>query len=500
MNIEHKTDIEITKVLIDGLFYRKRRTEGPFPTSADPLRFLPGENGRGKTTIFNMLRSIFEDDDDFKRLASTPFSALTLLWNDNSELHFIRELAPDRMWAEIRVALRRPYEPEGWSGSRPDYLSGTHRLPYPESPIETRETRDFKRTLAAEQAGDLSEVEAALLADENDRISIARETREESEVPSRSTAESRNSRPRRKISRARDANYIEPAEEMHLEIAEFLAKVRIDFIGIDRVMPLSDQEPSHSETRSSRGQTVSDRESPVDEVSSRIKRLLWNCEAEPLDASDLVKIMSREQESSSHEPDTLRQQLSGLISRCDELIRFEIDVYKLRNNLRGLESVLTADAPERMLLAFHFALVETERRIFELEQTKKRVEDFLSVINNLFRDKKLIMDSGRLTVVSDAGSSYPLTALSSGEQHLIVLLGRVLFPVDRYSMLRRKDAVRIVLLDEPEISLHLRWQFAVRDALQRFSENGRHRVFVATHSLHIVSNLENLEYDLSAEN
>jgi predicted ATP-dependent endonuclease of OLD family len=153
-----------------------------------------------------------------------------------------------------------------------------------------------------------------------------------------------------------------------------------------------------------------------------------------------------------------------------------------------------------MLLAFHFALVETERRIFELEQTKKRVEDFLSVINNLFRDKKLIMDSGRLTVVSDAGSSYPLTALSSGEQHLIVLLGRVLFPTDRYSLLRRKDAVRIVLLDEPEISLHLRWQFSVRDALKRFSESGQHRVFVATHSLHILGNLEHLEHDMSVEN
>jgi energy-coupling factor transporter ATP-binding protein EcfA2 len=498
MNQKADQDLSLVMIYVEGLFYRSRRVEIPFPSADCPLRILTGENGRGKTTIFKMLWSIFGGDDDFKQLAHTPFSAVTLLWSDTTELHFIRELAHDGLWATIRVALRRP-EASVFTGDRyRDYLSGAHRLPNPERSIDTVANRAFRRAEAAETAGDISEDEALLLADENDRISLTREFGEEAQTP---TARPEGGRRPAALKRApsKNSDYVTPDERLPSEIEDFLARIDIDFVGTDRVISTQPEEPANRYYRASRTPRRREYESPIDDISSRILRLLLQSDAEPPDASDLVRILSSEMESDSHDVPALRMRIRELLARCEELIRFEIEVYKLQSNLEKLEHDLNDNAPERMRMALNFVLVETDRRIKELEQTKRRVEDFLQLINKLFCEKQIAMSYGNMVIVSDTGKTYPLSTLSSGEQHLIVLLGRILFPHEARWKSRRENTTRIVLLDEPEISLHIRWQYAVRDALRNLSSSGGYRVMVATHSLHILAGLEHFESDLSEE-
>jgi energy-coupling factor transporter ATP-binding protein EcfA2 len=498
MNQTPVQDLSLVMIYVEGLFYRSRRVEIPCPTADAPLRILTGENGRGKTTIFKMLWSIFGGDDDFKQLAHTPFSAVTLLWSDNTELHFIRELAHDGLWATIRVALRRPGASVISGEKYRDYLSGSHRLPNPERPIETLAGRAFRQAETSETAGDVSEEESVLLAEENDRISLTREFGEDATLPVvRQDGARRHATHKRSPSKHSD--YVTPDERLPSEIEGFLARIEIDFVGTDRVMSPQPEEPSNRFSRPPRTPRRINHDSPIDEISTRILRLLLHSDAEPPDASDLVRILSSEMESVSDDVPSLRLHIQQLLNRCDELIRFEIEVYKLQDNLKKLGNDLNDSAPERMRMALNFVLVETDRRIDELEQTKKRVENFLQLINNLFREKQIGMSCGNLVIVSDTGKTYPLSTLSSGEQHLIVLLGRVLFPHEIRWKPRRENVTRIVLLDEPEISLHIRWQYAVRDALRNLSATGGYRVMVATHSLHILSGLEHAESDLSEE-
>jgi predicted ATP-binding protein involved in virulence len=73
----------------------------------------------------------------------------------------------------------------------------------------------------------------------------------------------------------------------------------------------------------------------------------------------------------------------------------------------------------------------------------------------------------------------PLPGLSSGEQHLLVLYFQLLFGV-------KPNA--IVLIDEPEISLHISWQKEFLNDLIHFSKFNNLTAVIATHSPDIISN------------
>ena len=66
-----------------------------------------------------------------------------------------------------------------------------------------------------------------------------------------------------------------------------------------------------------------------------------------------------------------------------------------------------------------------------------------------------------------------LDALSSGEQHLIVLIGRLIFETSKESL---------VLIDEPEISFHPEWQEKFIEILNEIKTMNGFDVILATHS------------------
>ena len=100
------------------------------------------------------------------------------------------------------------------------------------------------------------------------------------------------------------------------------------------------------------------------------------------------------------------------------------------------------------------------------------------IINERFLHKKLTIDKRKGFVFhSDDGSHISLERLSSGEQHEIVLLYELLFQVEPDSL---------ILVDEPENSLHVNWQEDFLDDIQRASELRTFDVLIATHSPDII--------------
>jgi ABC-type Mn2+/Zn2+ transport system ATPase subunit len=90
----------------------------------------------------------------------------------------------------------------------------------------------------------------------------------------------------------------------------------------------------------------------------------------------------------------------------------------------------------------------------------------------LFKKLKVTPDIGFQLVGSD-GNTIPLRSLSSGEQHLIVLLGEIVFGSVESSL---------VLLDEPEISFHPDWQERFPDVLASVVKLNGCMIIMATHS------------------
>lgn len=117
----------------------------------------------------------------------------------------------------------------------------------------------------------------------------------------------------------------------------------------------------------------------------------------------------------------------------------------------------------------------------------EKVEIFKDSINNRFQYKKVSVnkDSG-ITFKTDDNQDLSLESLSSGEQHELVMFYEFLFNVKPNSL---------VLIDEPEISLHVAWQTQFLKDLQKITGNAKFDVLLATHSPQIIAD----RWDLTVE-
>lgn len=123
------------------------------------------------------------------------------------------------------------------------------------------------------------------------------------------------------------------------------------------------------------------------------------------------------------------------------------------------------------------------------EKMIEQIELYKAIVNKHFLFKHLeIADEQYLKVVDeDTGEKIRLNCLSSGEQEILVLYYKLLFEIPEKT---------IVLIDEPEISLHIAWQRMFIQDLKKIVALKNIFVVVATHSVQIVSGNRHIQYDL----
>ena len=105
-------------------------------------------------------------------------------------------------------------------------------------------------------------------------------------------------------------------------------------------------------------------------------------------------------------------------------------------------------------------------------EMKIRIDNFCSTINSLFENtgKHIKIEGNKFNVVS-GDETLTIDALSSGEKQILLILLRVF-------LLDEKEA--FVLLDEPENSLDISWQFELINILVKINPNAQY--FITTHS------------------
>lgn len=102
---------------------------------------------------------------------------------------------------------------------------------------------------------------------------------------------------------------------------------------------------------------------------------------------------------------------------------------------------------------------------------------FESIVNQLFKatNKTIIISEESEIRFQDGVEIRNLYQLSSGEKQMLIILLKVLL---------QDNQPYILLLDEPEISMHLSWQVDLIDNIQKLNENCQ--VIIATHSPSII--------------
>ena len=97
---------------------------------------------------------------------------------------------------------------------------------------------------------------------------------------------------------------------------------------------------------------------------------------------------------------------------------------------------------------------------------------FIQIVNHLFSKTGKILDENENGITFLLGDKQIKTyELSSGEKQLLLIL---------LTVLNQDEKPSILLMDEPEISLHLRWQYELIEILRTLNPNCQ--LIIATHS------------------
>ena len=117
----------------------------------------------------------------------------------------------------------------------------------------------------------------------------------------------------------------------------------------------------------------------------------------------------------------------------------------------------------------------------ETKRINARIEMFFKLVNSFFGETKKSIDIDKtkntIIFVTKNGETLQLSDLSAGEKQLLYLLLTVFLMDEKPS---------ILLLDEPELSLHITWQEKLLDALRKL--NPACQIIMTTHSPSIFVN------------
>jgi len=134
---------------------------------------------------------------------------------------------------------------------------------------------------------------------------------------------------------------------------------------------------------------------------------------------------------------------------------------------------------------------DTSEKLEVLADLARRIHLLLDNVNRKFQHKRIRIDrEAGLVAEREDGRPLKLEALSSGEQHELVL---------HYDLLFRVRPNTLVLIGEPELSLHVAWQKRFLPDLLEIVATAQFDVLIATHSPYIVGERSDLMIRLGEE-
>ena len=190
-----------------------------------------------------------------------------------------------------------------------------------------------------------------------------------------------------------------------------------------------------------------------------------------LDSSFLKRLVD-----TNHEEKYSREDLKKDLEHLEAERREFVELGLLDKDDNALDSELDIHREDFKAVSVHVHDRKAKQQV--LKDIARRLRKLVDIVNERFKLKTLRIDREKgFVFLSHHGMEIPLERLSSGEQHELVLFYRLLFHVQKDSL---------ILIDEPEISLHVTWQRRFLADLKDVVDMSQFDVLVATHSPQIV--------------
>jgi len=157
--------------------------------------------------------------------------------------------------------------------------------------------------------------------------------------------------------------------------------------------------------------------------------------------SNQVRLM----EHSDLTEDQLRDKLSALEKERSRLE--EVGLLDREEEMTLLPPSELSGSAKQVLEVY---VQDVEQKLSIFDEIADKIELFKQIITDRFLYKQIAFSKqDGFSFTTADGKPLPPTALSSGEQHELVLLYQLLFKATPNSL---------ILIDEPELSLHVAWQ------------------------------------------
>ena len=399
----------------------------------DRVTFLHGPNGVGKTTILRMIDAVLTDRFDY--FSSVPFKRFLLRFDDEAELELdFQEWKT--VGGQIRLVARGYYESVAVESALSDAAA-----------------------IAAEVGHLVRERDIWVDIRDGELLTDSEVVREFAGL---------------RLSSGLAMRHRVAGEDVQ-KLREFLDGTKAHLIEAQRLV-----RPHRL------GQVLSRVVDCCTDLKRRIDDTMaeYGRQAQALDQTFPQRLLQRSDANDNLSIGEISERLSELDSKTKELKDIGI-----LDETRPPRFQLAGDMEESQASVMTLYVDDTAKKLRVLEDLAGRARLLLDSLNGKFQHKQVRVDRDKgLIVAGEHGDSLPPDSLSSGEQHELIL---------HYDLLFRVAPNTVVLLDEPELSMHLEWQSRFLSDLMAIVQLSGFDALVATHSPSIVGGRDDLMVELA---
>lgn len=431
-------------------------------TFHNDVSIIYGLNGCGKTTILKMINCLFSGD--YKQLTEIEFKSFTLSFDDGSKLHIERRNALDteknlKKVTGLNVKL--------------------DNIKYLKYTLSTR-NETFVFPSPKEEQGYFK-----LVANILDRRFYA-DNRIYYGGEGWDTFEKLSELDKRSI-RYERYDYSDRIDDIlrvtNEQIDKVLSSIKVHFITADRLK-------IEQRKASSRGELSSIVEARVidcaKEISSRISKTMENYGyfSQNNDRTFPFRVIS---EPKRFTLNVIEEELILLEERREHYI--SIGILDPEPGIPSIKKLIPGITEENMIMLSQY-IVDSKEKLDFLEELSNQISLFKTLVEKKLVNKKIVFnkEKGFYFIQNQTEKVLDGTQLSSGEQQELIML---------YDMIFRTSTDTLILIDEPELSLHIKWQLEFIDDLLEIIKTNGFKAIIATHSPQIIDNRWDLTIALS---
>jgi predicted ATP-binding protein involved in virulence len=447
--------MRITKISVEKLF---GIFDHAIPLNLDDrITIIHGPNGYGKTVILKMLNGLFHSI--YSDLRSIPYKSFHVEFDDGRHIEVQKELPSEKQDKIPGLTISLHLD-----GKRLDSFNSRHNQKELEHRVHSSELEDFVPGLVR-------------ISSRRWLYSFTGEELSDEEVLERFSE------------RIPGFKRFERKEEAWF--TEIKREVNVYFIESQRLLSFSSNRDMRSYRKNPNAALLPTVTAYSEELVQEVREKLtdYAAVAQSLDRSFPARVLRQKADELTNED--LRGKLDELEKHRNRLVESGL-LEKDEGQSLPIQSHDIDESTKNVLSVY---IEDVEKKLDVFGDIAEKIDLFRRIVNSKFSYKELVVSREKGFIFR---SKYPEgfeaetseflspSSLSSGEQHELVLLYELLFKVKRNSL---------VLIDEPELSLHIGWQVNFLKEFQEITQIADLDLLVATHSPDLIAD----RWDLTVE-